>query len=90
MFNSTPAPYFAYLAATFCYLFILAYSSSWGPIVWVYQSEIFPLRIRAKGTGLATFINWSMNAVIAKITPIIATKIDFYLYCVNYIKKIDF
>ncbi|KAJ3397953.1 hypothetical protein HDU92_000054 [Lobulomyces angularis] len=69
-------------ALIFVYVFILCFSSTWGPVVWVYQSEIFPLRIRAKGTGIATFSNWSMNAVIAKVTPIIIDAISFKFYII--------
>lgn len=74
----------AWGAVVSIYGFILFFSSTWGPVVWVYQSEIFPLRIRAKGTGVATFANWSMNAIIAKITPIIIEKVSFYFYLVKY------
>ncbi|KAL3899091.1 MAG: hypothetical protein SGCHY_002287 [Lobulomycetales sp.] len=69
-------------AVFFVYTFILSYASTWGPTVWVYQSEIFPLRIRAKGSGLATFFNWIMNALIGKLTPLALESIDFYLYAV--------
>ncbi len=52
---------------------------------WVYQSEIFPIRVRAKGTSLATVSNWVWNAVIAKISPIILDKINYYTYLVSHI-----
>ncbi|KAI8847927.1 hypothetical protein BC829DRAFT_444152 [Chytridium lagenaria] len=45
--------------------------STWGPVVWSYQAEIFPLRIRAKGTGVATMTNWTWNAIIAYAFPIV-------------------
>lgn len=35
------------------YLFVIGYSSSWGPVPWVFVSEIFPTRLRAYGVGLA-------------------------------------
>ena len=79
---SKTTPSFAWGAVIFVYLFIIFFSGTWGPVVWVYQSEVFPLRIRAKGTGIATFFNWTMNAVIAKISPILLKEIDFYLYLI--------
>ncbi|KAJ3166185.1 hypothetical protein HK101_011976, partial [Irineochytrium annulatum] len=62
--------------------FTATFAYSWGPVVWTYQSEIFPLRIRAKGTGLSTMSNWIWNAVIAFIAPILLPifKIYFYLF----------
>jgi MFS family permease len=33
------------------YLYVIGYSASWGPIPWVYVSEIFPTRLRAYGVG---------------------------------------
>ncbi|KAJ3075817.1 hypothetical protein HK102_005528 [Quaeritorhiza haematococci] len=72
----------AWLAVFSVYTFILFFSSTWGPVVWVYQSEIFPLRVRAKATGVATVANWSWNAVIAKVTPLIIEQIDFYTYTI--------
>lgn len=64
------------------YFFIVFFSSTWGPVVWVYQSEIFPQRVRAKATGMATVSNWTWNAVIAKITPLIRDRIGFYMYLI--------
>ncbi|KAJ3113918.1 hypothetical protein HDU96_002760 [Phlyctochytrium bullatum] len=62
------------------YLFTFSFACTWGPVVWTYQSEIFPLRIRAKGTGLSTMSNWFWNFVIALFTPIVNTQIRWYFY----------
>lgn len=35
------------------YLYVIGYSASWGPVPWVFVSEIFPTRLRAYGVGLA-------------------------------------
>jgi sugar porter (SP) family MFS transporter len=34
------------------YLYVIGYSASWGPVPWVYLSEIFPTRLRSYGVGL--------------------------------------
>jgi SP family sugar:H+ symporter-like MFS transporter len=75
-------PRFSWGAAIGVYTFILTFASTWGPTVWVYQSEIFPLRIRAKGAGIATFFNWISNALIGKLTPLAMDAIGYYLYAV--------
>ncbi|CUA68692.1 putative quinate permease [Rhizoctonia solani] len=39
----------------------LFFSTSFGPVSWVYQSEIFPMRVRAMGAAVATMSNWAVN-----------------------------
>ncbi|KAK1139870.1 hypothetical protein N8T08_011115 [Aspergillus melleus] len=56
--------------------------TSIGLISWIYQSEIFPTAIRARGSSLATATNWSLNLVFAQCSPIARTNIGFnYFYC---------
>ncbi|KAJ3331519.1 hypothetical protein HDU76_002978, partial [Blyttiomyces sp. JEL0837] len=58
------------------YGFLFFFASTWGPVVWSYQAEIFPLRVRAKGAGLSTMANWSFNTVVAFAWPKIFDKIN--------------
>lgn len=51
------------------YLYVIGYSASWGPVPWVYVSEIFPTRLRAYGVGMASATQWLFNFVITKVTP---------------------
>jgi SP family myo-inositol transporter-like MFS transporter 13 len=44
-------------------LYVASYASGLGCVPWQ-QSELFPLRVRSLGSGLATATNWSSNAVI--------------------------
>ncbi|KAF7541896.1 hypothetical protein G7054_g225 [Neopestalotiopsis clavispora] len=52
------------------YLFVVAYSVSWGPLQWIYIGEIFPTRIRDYGMGIGAANIWLWNFVVSKITPI--------------------
>lgn len=45
-------------------------------------AEILPLRIRAKGTALATFCNWIINFAVVKIFPISITNIGWKTYII--------
>ena len=65
----TSARAYSVLSVIMVYGFILFFAATWGPVVWVYQSEIFPLRIRGKGAGVATMSNWINNAIIATVWP---------------------
>ncbi|KAH6683065.1 general substrate transporter [Halenospora varia] len=51
------------------YLYVIGYSASWGPIPWVYLSEIFPTRLRSYGVGLGATTQWLFNFVITEVTP---------------------
>jgi MFS transporter, SP family, galactose:H+ symporter len=46
-------------------LFVLAFAFSMGPLPYVLTSEVFPLRIRARGMSLATATSWLLNIVVA-------------------------
>lgn len=43
-----------------------------GAVIWVYISEVFPTRVRAKGQSLGSSSHWIMNAIISLIFPIMA------------------
>ena len=54
--------------------FIASFAFSQGAVIWVYISEVFPNRVRAKGQSLGSFTHWIMNAAISYSFPIIAAK----------------
>jgi len=54
--------------------FIAFFAFSQGAVIWVYLSEVFPTRARAKGQSLGSFTHWIMNAFISAIFPVLAAK----------------
>ncbi|MCU1326749.1 MAG: Sugar transporter [Bryobacterales bacterium] len=52
--------------------FIAFFAFSQGAVIWVYISEVFPTRVRAKGQSLGSFTHWIMNAAISGVFPVIA------------------
>ena len=52
--------------------FIAFFAFSQGAVIWVYLSEVFPTRVRAKGQSLGSFTHWIMNAAISAIFPVLA------------------
>jgi len=52
--------------------FIAFFAFSQGAVIWVYLSEIFPTRVRAKGQSLGSLTHWVVNAAIALVFPIVA------------------
>jgi SP family arabinose:H+ symporter-like MFS transporter len=58
------------------YIFFFAISQ--GAVIWVFISEVFPNRVRAKGQSLGSSTHWIMNALISGTFPLFATKSGGY------------
>jgi SP family arabinose:H+ symporter-like MFS transporter len=52
--------------------YIAFFAFSQGAVIWVYLSEVFPNRVRAKGQSLGSGTHWIMNAGISYAFPIVA------------------
>jgi hypothetical protein len=52
--------------------FIAFFAFSQGAVIWVFISEIFPNRVRAKGQALGSFTHWFMAALVSWSFPLIA------------------
>lgn len=52
--------------------FVFFFALSWGPVVWVLISELFPNRIRAVAVGVATAANWIANFLVSATFPTLA------------------
>lgn len=61
----------------FACLFIAAFASTWGPMVWAVVAELYPARYRAKCMAVSTASNWLWNFLTAFFTPFITSAIDF-------------
>jgi MFS transporter, SP family, xylose:H+ symportor len=55
-------------------VFVASHAFGQGAVIWVFISEIFPNRIRARGQALGSFTHWFMDAIICWTFPIIAAK----------------
>src|SRR5579872_2609184 len=54
--------------------FIASFAFSQGSVIWVYISEVFPNRVRAKGQSLGSLSHWFANALISGVFPLMAAK----------------
>ena len=53
-------------------VFIASHAFGQGAVIWVFISEIFPNRVRARGQALGSFTHWVMAALISWTFPVIA------------------
>jgi len=58
--------------------FIAFFAFSQGAVIWVYLSEVFPNRVRAKGQSLGSFSHWIMNALVSWTFPLMAASSGGY------------
>ena len=66
----TPAGSVVVLASLL--VFIASHAFGQGAVIWVFISEIFPNRVRARGQALGSFTHWLMAAAISWTFPMIA------------------
>ncbi|MGE0815532.1 MAG: sugar porter family MFS transporter [Vicinamibacterales bacterium] len=52
--------------------YIAFFAFSQGAVIWVYLSEIFPNRVRARGQALGSFTHWVWAAAVSWTFPIVA------------------
>ncbi|MFP5345557.1 MAG: sugar porter family MFS transporter [Actinomycetes bacterium] len=66
-----PAPWgtTALIAAN---LYVVAFGTTWGPVVWVLLGEMFPNRIRAAALAVAAAAQWLANFAISTTFPVLA------------------
>ncbi|KAI8319284.1 general substrate transporter [Martensiomyces pterosporus] len=69
----------SYLVIVMIYIFVISFAASWGPIGWIYPSEIFPMHIRSKANSITTASNWLFNFVIGLVAPILIKRITWGL-----------
>ena len=70
-----PVPASGYVALVMVYLFAAAFQFGWGPVCWIYVSEIPTNRLRGYTVALAAATQWLFNLVVAKVTPIMLTTV---------------
>ncbi|KAL6298145.1 general substrate transporter [Sparassis latifolia] len=76
---ASPAPASKAMAAML-YIYVCFYSLGWGPLPWVYVSDIFPTRTRHYGLAVASASQWLFNFVLAKITPTLVTNLGYKIF----------
>lgn len=55
-------------------IYIAFFAISQGAVIWVFISEVFPNKVRAKGQSLGSSTHWVMNALISAVFPAMAAR----------------
>ncbi len=73
---SLPAliPVISIMVYSACFMF------SWGPICWVYISELFPNTIRSQATAWAVAFQWVFNFIVSSTFVPMYTRSPFFAY----------
>ena len=61
----------SYLAIGAVMVYIMGFSFSWGPVVWVMLAEIYPNSIRGKAMSIAIAAQWIMNFIVSLTFPML-------------------
>ncbi|KAH6662767.1 hypothetical protein B0J14DRAFT_553651 [Halenospora varia] len=76
--NPMATPAAGKVLIVFTCLFIVAFATTWGPLVWAVVGELYPARYRAPCMALATASNWLLNFLISFFTTFITNKINYF------------
>ncbi|MDB4866523.1 MAG: sugar transporter [Cohnella sp.] len=74
------------LILVFILIYVASFAVSFGPVVWVMISEIFPTRVRGRATAIASLCLWAADYVVSQTFPMllewIGTSATFWLFAV--------
>ncbi|KAF2637564.1 general substrate transporter [Massarina eburnea CBS 473.64] len=76
--NPLSTPQAGNIMIVFTCLFIAAFATTWGPLVWAIVGELYPARYRATCMAVATAANWLFNFLISFFSTLITNNIDYY------------
>jgi len=71
--------------------FVASHAFGQGAVIWVFLSEIFPNRVRARGQALGSFTHWFMAALISWTFPMFAEQsggLPFALFAVMMVLQL--
>ncbi|KAF2103767.1 MFS transporter [Rhizodiscina lignyota] len=72
-------------ALAFVYLFAAGFQFGWGPVCWIYVSEIPTNRLRGQNVAIAAATQWLFNLVVARVTPIMLVNVGAHGYGTYFI-----
>lgn len=71
-----------YAAIACLYLYQTFFTIGWMGNLWIYPSELLPLKLRLRGGAVASISQWLWTFLVVEITPVMITNIGFKTYVV--------
>lgn len=71
-----------YAAAVVLYIFQTFFTLGWQSNMWIYPSELLPLKLRLRGGALAVVSQWLFTFLVVEITPPMIQNIHYKSYIV--------
>ncbi len=75
-------------------VFVFFFNASWGPVMWVMLSEMFPNRMRGTGLAIAGLAQWFANFIVSMTFPILLVGIGllgaYSLYAISALISVFF
>jgi len=78
--DSTGKMIFGWLCVIVMYLFGIIYSWSWSSVVFVYQSELFPIRMPAKANTIGGVFQYIGSVIVSSTTTTLMKFLSFYTF----------
>lgn len=75
--------------AVMLFIFEGAFTIGFQATVWVYPSEILPLRLRQRGSSISTASNWICNFIIVQITPPAISNVGWRTYIIFAVLNVN-
>ncbi|WP_279386962.1 sugar porter family MFS transporter [Lucifera butyrica] len=72
------SPQLPYVVLSLTVMFLAFMQGTAGPIVWLLLAEIFPLRVRGLGMGLAVLCLWLTNFLIGLTFPVLLADVGLF------------
>jgi MFS transporter, SP family, xylose:H+ symportor len=69
--NGTASSGASYIAIAAVVVYIIGFSFSWGPVVWVMLSEIYPNSIKGQAMSIGVAAQWIMNYIVSQTFPML-------------------
>ncbi|KAH7008999.1 putative hexose carrier protein [Ilyonectria destructans] len=71
-----------YGAVVVLYVFYTFFTVGWQANMWIYPSEILPLKLRVRGGAIGVVSQWAFTFLVVQITPVLITNIGYKSYIV--------
>ena len=71
-----------YAATVALYIFQTFFTLGWQSNMWIYPSELLPLKLRLRGGAIAVISQWLWTFLVVEITPPMITNIGYKSYIV--------